>query len=103
MSRFNADSSKGNIRRTTSSVFRKDVESLTAYQKHKLFVNDYMLFYGKDRAKEAIRAAKEAHGKSEAQILKEHHRFLRDEESEEGEEDTWEKRLAKKYYDKLFK
>ncbi|CAG8651937.1 10701_t:CDS:2, partial [Cetraspora pellucida] len=39
--------------------------------------------------------------KSEFDILKENHKFLRSEEDES--ELTWEQRLAKKYYDKLFK
>ncbi|KAG0335108.1 hypothetical protein BG004_000134, partial [Podila humilis] len=39
--------------------------------------------------------------KTELDILHENHRFLR---SEEDDHDlSWEKRIAKKYYDKLFK
>ncbi|KAI8849553.1 folate-sensitive fragile site protein Fra10Ac1-domain-containing protein [Chytridium lagenaria] len=95
--RFGAHSATINdTARTTSKAFRKDFQSLSAHQKHATFINDYFLFYGKDRAREAIHNAKTAHGKSEAQILKEHHRFLRDED-EDDEEETWEKRLAKKY------
>lgn len=35
-------------------------------------------------------------------IVREHHRFVWREEDEAGDQ-TWEKDLAKKYYDKLFK
>ncbi|KAJ3222894.1 hypothetical protein HK099_001779 [Clydaea vesicula] len=38
--------------------------------------------------------------KNDLDILKEHHLFIRDEESEDG---SWESRVSKKYYDKLFK
>ncbi|GJJ73752.1 protein FRA10AC1 [Entomortierella parvispora] len=40
-------------------------------------------------------------GKTENEILKENHRFLRSDQ--EDEELTWEQRIAKKYYDRLFK
>ncbi|RKO91850.1 folate-sensitive fragile site protein Fra10Ac1, partial [Blyttiomyces helicus] len=39
--------------------------------------------------------------KTELDVLREHHRFLR---SDEDDSDTsWEARVAKKYYDKLFR
>jgi len=40
-------------------------------------------------------------GKTEDEILKENHRLLRSDR--EDEELTWEQRIAKKYYDRLFK
>ncbi|KAJ3165013.1 hypothetical protein HK101_000320 [Irineochytrium annulatum] len=94
---------------TTSSVFRKEFTSYSAYDKHKLFVNNY-LHYGAggtdNRKAGLVEAARQANtGKTEVEILREHHRFLRDEEDDEdvSAPTTWEQRLAKKYYDKLFK
>ncbi|KAJ3111458.1 hypothetical protein HDU96_005691 [Phlyctochytrium bullatum] len=100
--RFSADSGAFNGPRTISAAFRKDFQNMNSYQKHKRFMNDYMLFYGGDKARQAIKEAKERRGKTEAEILKENHRFLRDDEDED-EEVSWEQRLAKKYYDQLFK
>ena len=40
--------------------------------------------------------------KNDFDIIRENHRFIWD-ESDETESQTWEKDLAKKYYDKLFK
>lgn len=38
--------------------------------------------------------------KSDLQLLREHHRFIRQPEDEEG---TWEARLAARYYERLFR
>ncbi|KAJ3327942.1 hypothetical protein HDU76_010862 [Blyttiomyces sp. JEL0837] len=87
---------------SSSAVFRKDLSGLDAFQRHKKFVNDYLYFYGKDKGNGGVNAANNVHGKSEVQILKEHHKFLRDED-EDSEESSWEQRVAKRYYDKLYK
>ncbi|KAJ3105457.1 mitochondrial Homoaconitase [Phlyctochytrium planicorne] len=100
--KFSADSAIHTRNTSVSQAFRKDFQSLNAYDKHKRFMNDYFLWYGKDQAKNTIKSLSERHGKTEADILKENHRFLRDEDDDEAD-DSWEKRLAKKYYDKLFK
>lgn len=44
--------------------------------------------------------AKGSNFKSDFQLLRESHRFLRDDEDDDG---TWESRLAERYYDRLFK
>lgn len=41
--------------------------------------------------------------KRDIDVIREHHRFLWDDDSETASEDSWELRLAKRYYDKLFK
>ncbi|XP_065357069.1 protein FRA10AC1 homolog [Calliphora vicina] len=41
--------------------------------------------------------------KRDIDVIREHHRFLWDDDNESADEDSWEVRLAKRYYDKLFK
>ncbi|CAL1599487.1 unnamed protein product [Knipowitschia caucasica] len=77
---------------------RAHLISLNAFERHKKFVADYILYYGGKMADFKRSAAKD---KTDHDVIRENHRFLwRDEDEEEM---TWEKDLAKKYYDKLFK
>ncbi|XP_068111169.1 protein FRA10AC1 [Hyperolius riggenbachi] len=72
--------------------------SMDAFARHQKFVNDYILYYGGKIEDFKLPAA---HRKTDLDVIRENHRFLWQEDDEE--EMTWEKRLAKKYYDKLFK
>ncbi|XP_075389686.1 protein FRA10AC1 isoform X2 [Tenrec ecaudatus] len=72
--------------------------AMDAYQRHRKFVNDYILYYG--GKKEDFRRVGE-NDQTDLDVIRENHRFLWNEEDELDM--TWEKRLAKKYYDKLFK
>ncbi|XP_069877332.1 protein FRA10AC1 isoform X2 [Dipodomys merriami] len=72
--------------------------AMDAYQRHTKFVNDYILYYGGKR--EDFRRLGE-NDKTDLDVIRDNHRFLWNEEDEMDM--TWEKRLAKKYYDKLFK
>ncbi|KAJ8789318.1 hypothetical protein J1605_021845 [Eschrichtius robustus] len=72
--------------------------AMDAYQRHTKFVNDYILYYG--GKKEDFRRLGE-NDKIDMDVIRENHRFLWNEEDEMDM--NWEKRLAKKYYDKLFK
>ncbi|KAM3591971.1 uncharacterized protein V6R79_010522 [Siganus canaliculatus] len=77
---------------------RAHLISLNAFERHKKFVGDYILYYG---GKMADFKRSSAQDKNDLDVLRENHRFLwRDEDEEDM---TWEKELAKKYYDKLFK
>ncbi|TMS22093.1 Protein FRA10AC1-like protein [Larimichthys crocea] len=77
---------------------RAHLISMNAFERHKKFVGDYILYYGGQMADFKRTADKD---KTDADVLRENHRFLwRDEDEEDM---TWEKELAKKYYDKLFK
>ncbi|KAK2820405.1 hypothetical protein Q5P01_023364 [Channa striata] len=77
---------------------RAHLISLNAFERHKKFVGDYILYYGGQMADFKRSATKD---KNDLDVLRENHRFLwRDEDEEDM---TWEKELAKKYYDKLFK
>ncbi|XP_058043806.1 protein FRA10AC1 isoform X2 [Ahaetulla prasina] len=72
--------------------------AMDAYARHKKFVNDYILYYG--GKKEDFRRSGE-NDKTDLDVIRENHRFLWREEDEVDM--SWEKRLSKKYYDKLFK
>ncbi|XP_033080810.1 protein FRA10AC1 isoform X3 [Trachypithecus francoisi] len=72
--------------------------AMDAYQRHTKFVNDYILYYG--GKKEDFKRLGE-NDKTDLDVIRENHRFLWNEDDEMDM--TWEKRLAKKYYDKLFK
>ncbi|XP_067833156.1 protein FRA10AC1 [Heptranchias perlo] len=72
--------------------------AMDAYARHKKYINDYLLYYGgskEDLKRSAI------NDKTDLDVIKENHRFLWTEDDEADM--TWEKTLAKKYYDKLFK
>ncbi|XP_066095530.1 protein FRA10AC1 isoform X3 [Saccopteryx bilineata] len=72
--------------------------AMDAYQRHTKFVNDYILYYG-GKKEDFIR--KRENDKTDMDVIRENHRFLWNEEDEMDM--NWEKRLAKRYYDKLFK
>ncbi|XP_030919779.1 protein FRA10AC1 isoform X3 [Geospiza fortis] len=71
---------------------------MDAYERHKKFVHDYILYYG-GKIEDFRRSG--ANDKTDLDVIRENHRFLWNEEDEADM--NWEKRLAKKYYDKLFK
>ncbi|CAJ0952175.1 unnamed protein product [Ranitomeya imitator] len=72
--------------------------SMDAFARHQKFVNDYILYYG---GKLKDFQLPKGNRKTDLDVIRENHRFLWQEEDEEDM--TWEKRIAKKYYDKLFK
>ncbi|XP_074596776.1 protein FRA10AC1 [Brevipalpus obovatus] len=70
---------------------------IDAYTKHKMLINNYLL---NSSGATSLLKRDTSKDKTDKDVLQEHHKFL----WKEGEEvDTWEKRVAKKYYDKLFK
>uniref|UniRef100_A0A8D0GBU6 FRA10A associated CGG repeat 1 n=1 Tax=Sphenodon punctatus TaxID=8508 RepID=A0A8D0GBU6_SPHPU len=72
--------------------------AMDAFARHKKFVNDYILYYG--GKKEDFKRSG-VNDKTDLDVVRENHKFLWKEEDEVDM--NWEKRLAKKYYDKLFK
>lgn len=70
---------------------------MTPYQIHKKLINEYLLKRPGDTKKLHKRDASK--DKTDADVIRENHRFLWD----GFEADTWEKRCAKRYYDKLYK
>ena len=71
--------------------------ALDAYSRHKQLINNYLLTYGKGI--EEFKRSSES-DKNDYDVLKEQHCFLWDQEDEPL---SWESKLAKAYYDKLFK
>ncbi|XP_068615438.1 protein FRA10AC1-like isoform X2 [Brachionichthys hirsutus] len=77
---------------------RAHLISMNAFERHKKFVGDYILYYG-GKMDDLKRST--ANDQTDHDVLRENHRFLwRDEDEDDM---TWEKELARKYYDKLFK
>ena len=72
--------------------------ALTAYDRHKLLVNEYLLNYS--GATELLKRDT-SKDKSDIDVIRENHRFLWDEVDETNL--TWDQQLAKKYYEKVKK
>jgi len=70
------------------------VVHLDAYSRHKKFINDYVLHYGKPLEVNEVT-------RTDFDVLRENYRFIRSEE--DNDETNWEKRMSKQYYEKLFK
>ncbi|WVZ01690.1 hypothetical protein V8G54_022496, partial [Vigna mungo] len=100
-----------------STIFSKEerkqqyqwhIRGLNAYDRHKKFINDYEFllrfslfvttvnFYGKERPSNLKLPIK-----TDQDTLREGYRFIRSEEDDMNP--SWEQRLVKRYYDKLFK
>ncbi|CAG0890647.1 unnamed protein product [Darwinula stevensoni] len=76
---------------------RQHLLSLSAYDRHKLFVNAYLLSCPGSTSLLKRDTTKD---KNDYSILYENHRFLW---NSQDSSDSWEACLAKKYYDKLYK
>ncbi|EGC39684.1 hypothetical protein DICPUDRAFT_74743 [Dictyostelium purpureum] len=85
------------------------LKKLDAFSRHKKFINDYFSQKNKEKNKHKHNSNNNIYRnyKSDYDILKENHQFLRDQDNDTDdsgvEELTWEERLAKKYYDRLYK
>uniref|UniRef100_A0A8R1DMF8 Protein FRA10AC1 homolog n=1 Tax=Caenorhabditis japonica TaxID=281687 RepID=A0A8R1DMF8_CAEJA len=71
--------------------------SMNAYDRHKEIINLYYLSY--PGATQLLNRTVQDE-KTDFDVLNEHHKFVW---NEEDQPDSWEKRMAKKYYEKLFK
>lgn len=77
--------------------YEAHVMGLNAHDRHKKFMHDYVLYYNK-----SVAVGEERHLlKTDQDTLRETYRFIRTEEDDS--ETSWEQKLAKRYYDKLFK
>ncbi|KAJ1511511.1 hypothetical protein HMI54_014566 [Coelomomyces lativittatus] len=75
-----------------------------AYIRHTQWIEHYLYYHGGEKAYEDLLKKSKQLPKSfvtEKEILEKHHRFIRNEKDEM--DSSWEARLAKKYYDRLFK
>lgn len=97
MASFSALRSQVFDREERKRHYADQLMGLNAYDRHKKFINDYVLHYGKSTTGVEQRRPI----KTDQDTLRETYRFIRTEEDDlEG---SWEQRLAKRYYDKLFK
>ncbi|KAH1144646.1 hypothetical protein GLYMA_12G236900v4 [Glycine max] len=76
--------------------YQSHIRGLNAYDRHKKFMDDYVKFYGKERPSNLKLPIK-----TDQDTLREGYRFIRSEEDDMNP--SWEQRLVKRYYDKLFK
>ncbi|GLC41653.1 hypothetical protein PLESTB_000692600 [Pleodorina starrii] len=95
----------GDVRRAAfgsaqgAQYYRNNLLGMTAAERHKKLVNDYLTYYA--RGSDDSSAKESAPIRTDADALREHHRFIRsDADDDHG---GWEARLAKRYYDRLFK
>ncbi|GER31984.1 protein FRA10AC1 [Striga asiatica] len=109
----------GSIKRTIfdkqsrKQQYQDHIRGLNAYERHKKFVDDYVGYYGKQKSTEGTLPVK-----TDQDTLREGYRqspfltlfdfihlvsirFIRTEEDDMNP--SWEQRLVKRYYDKLFK
>lgn len=70
--------------------------NLNPYDLHKRLINDYIL---KKPGDTKLLQRDTSKDRTDYDVIRENHRFLWDDD----ELDSWEKQLAKRYYDKLFK
>lgn len=76
--------------------YQAHIKGLNAYERHKKFLNDYVKYYGKEKP-----CGERLPVKTDQDALREGYRFIRTEEDDMDA--SWEQRLVKRYYDKLFK
>ncbi|KAG2235255.1 hypothetical protein INT48_004722 [Thamnidium elegans] len=82
-------------KRSLSKCFENNLRGTDAYTRHKKLIKDYIQHYGLKPQSEIPSTYK-----TERDILNENHKFVRENNERNS---TWEQRVAKKYYDKLFK
>lgn len=72
--------------------------NLNPYELHKHLINEYMLQKPGDT--KLLKQRDTTNDKTDLDVIRENHKFIWD---DENPADTWEKQLARKYYEKLFK
>ncbi|XP_031273800.1 protein FRA10AC1 isoform X2 [Pistacia vera] len=96
MASFSSIKSKIFDREERKQQYQAHIRGLNAYDRHKKFLNDYVAFYGKEKSSHLKLPVK-----TDQDTLREGYRFIRSEEDDK--DSSWEQRLVKRYYDKLFK
>ncbi|KAI9159312.1 hypothetical protein H9P43_008652 [Blastocladiella emersonii ATCC 22665] len=87
---------------------------MNAYDRHRRFIDHYVLYYGGAGALATAREAADAlpaNYTTEEDVIRRHHRFLREDDDKEDDAalahlshtQRWEAKLARAYYDRLFK
>ncbi|KAH6765902.1 folate-sensitive fragile site protein [Perilla frutescens var. hirtella] len=76
--------------------YQDHIRGLNAFDRHKKFLNDYDVYYGKQKSTRETLPVK-----TDQDTIREGYRFIMSEEDDVHP--SWEQRLVKRYYDKLFK
>uniref|UniRef100_A0A1I8BX66 Protein FRA10AC1 homolog n=1 Tax=Meloidogyne hapla TaxID=6305 RepID=A0A1I8BX66_MELHA len=76
------------------------LQSVDAYTRHKMMINNYVTYY---RGSTTKLQRDTSNDKNDFDIIRENHRFLWSDAGMTEAEADWGARLAKRYYDKLFK
>lgn len=77
------------------SFFKANPKGVDAYTRHKQLIHAYLSFYRGIKPNNIPEDYR-----TERDVIKDNHKFVR---SNSEETDSWEQRVAKKYYDTLFK
>ncbi|KAK2637052.1 hypothetical protein Ddye_031844 [Dipteronia dyeriana] len=96
MASFSAIKSRIFEREERKQQYQAHIRGLNAYDRHKKFLNDYVAIYRKEKSTNTKLPVK-----TDLDTLREGYRFIRSEEDDK--DSSWEQRLVKRYYDKLFK
>ncbi|KAI8970438.1 folate-sensitive fragile site protein Fra10Ac1-domain-containing protein [Mycotypha africana] len=75
----------------------KNLQTESAFSRHEFLMREYL-----NRRKNGPKKYVPSSYKTERDIIRENHKFVRS-DSEDEDELSWEERVAKKYYDRLFK
>lgn len=97
MASFNSSRAAVFDREERRQHYASHVLGLNAYERHKKFMTDYVRFYAEGKES----GSREWPIKTDLDTLRETYRFIRSEDDDS--EGNWEQRLAKRYYDKLFR
>ncbi|TXG55811.1 hypothetical protein EZV62_017124 [Acer yangbiense] len=96
MASFSSIKSRIFDREERKQQYQAHIRGLNAYDRHKKFLNDYVAIYRKEKSTNTKLPVK-----TDLDTLREGYRFIRSEEDDK--DSSWEQRLVKRYYDKLFK
>nr|CAD2171131.1 unnamed protein product [Meloidogyne enterolobii] len=102
----NKPSSSNNTRQFKSRAIPPEqriktrLQSVDAYTRHKMMINNYVTYYKGSTTKLQRDTSND---KNDFDIIRENHRFLWSDTEMTEAEANWGARLAKRYYDKLFK
>lgn len=80
-------------------IFRNTLQGQSAWERHQQYVRRYLQAYG-DSSHNLVH---QTSGRNDWDVLKEQHRFLRDDDEETEMQATYDDEVAKKYYRALFK
>nr|CAD2123549.1 unnamed protein product [Meloidogyne enterolobii] len=102
----NKPSSSNNTRQFKSRAIPPEqriktrLQAVDAYTRHKMMINNYVTYYKGSTTKLQRDTSND---KNDFDIIRENHRFLWSDTEMTEAEANWGARLAKRYYDKLFK